>query len=229
MDCFRWVAKNLSEKEIKGKKIIEVGSYDVNGSLRYIIELLKPKEYIGVDIERGSGVDIICSAEKLIERFGKNSFDVVISTCVLEHVRDWKTSVSNIKNVCRENGVIIIIVPSQWGFHPYPQDYWRFSRKDMQKIFQDCDIQELDEDINVPSLVYAKFVKPRKFVEKDLSLFALYSIITNRKIKTLTDKDFYNFHYRFLTLRHKIMKLILKLGIFLFRIDRLSNNINAVE
>lgn len=226
-DCFKWATKNLSEKDIRGKKIIEVGSYDVNGSLRYFIELLEPKKYIGVDIVMGPGVDIVCPAEKLVKKFGKNSFDVVISTCMLEHTREWKASVSNIKNICKQNGIIIIIVPSQWGFHPYPYDYWRFSKKDLRDIFQDCDIEKLDEDIRPPSLVYAKMIKPRKFFEKNLSSFSIYSMIVNKKIKVLNDKDFNNFHYKFLVLRHGIMKLIFKLGIFLFKIDKLSKNLNT--
>ena len=71
VDCIRWGAKNLTKEEIKGKTVIEVGSYDVNGSLRYIVELLEPAEYMGTDVMKGPGVDIICPAENLVERFGK--------------------------------------------------------------------------------------------------------------------------------------------------------------
>lgn len=73
--------KNLNLEEIKGKKIIEVGAYDVNGSLRPIIESwAEPAEYIGVDIVRGPGVDVVCMAEKMINVFGKERFDIVICT-----------------------------------------------------------------------------------------------------------------------------------------------------
>ena len=62
--------KNLNLEEIKGKKIIEVGAYDVNGSLRPIIESwAEPAEYIGVDIVRGPGVDVVCMAERMINVF----------------------------------------------------------------------------------------------------------------------------------------------------------------
>jgi len=52
VSCIVFGVKNLTKKEINNKKVIEVGSYDVNGSLRPIIELFKPKEYIGVDIKK---------------------------------------------------------------------------------------------------------------------------------------------------------------------------------
>ena len=102
--CITFGAVNLYPEEVKGKRIIEVGSQDVNGSLRPIIESWKPAEYIGVDLVEGSGVDVICDAEEIVERFGRESFDVVISTEVLEHVRDWRKVLSNIKNICRPGG-----------------------------------------------------------------------------------------------------------------------------
>lgn len=66
MNCIKWGAKNLSREEVLGKRVIEVGSYDVNGSLPYIAELLGPAAYIGVDVVKGPGVDIVCSAENLV-------------------------------------------------------------------------------------------------------------------------------------------------------------------
>jgi len=204
-----------------GKRVIEVGSYDVNGSLRYIIELLKPAEYVGVDIEQGPGVDVICSAENLVRKFGKESFDVVISTCVLEHIRNWKESVSNIKNICKPEGFILIIVPSEWSFHEYPHDFWRYSTEDVMHIFSDCDILTIEEILGPPllasvktkkSAVYAKIKKPIQFVEKDLSEYRLYSIITNKRVSEIQDKDFQSFHFRRLALKNKIMNALLKMG-----------------
>lgn len=88
--CIIFGATNLTKEEVEGKKIIEVGSYDMNASLRPIIESWTPAEYVGVDIKKGPGVDIVCGAEDIIERFGKESFDIVISTELLEHVKDWR-------------------------------------------------------------------------------------------------------------------------------------------
>jgi len=88
-ECIEFGVRNLTIEEVTGKKIIEIGSNDVNGSLRPIIEAWgKPDEYVGVDIIDGPGVDLICPAEKIIEKFGKESFDIVISTEMIEHVRD---------------------------------------------------------------------------------------------------------------------------------------------
>lgn len=206
VNCIRWVAKNITKEDINKKKVLEVGSNDVNGSPRCILELLEPAKYTGVDLVKGPGVDVICPADKMVEKFGKESFDMVISTCTLEHIMDWRKAVSNIKNVCKSNGVILFIVPSDWRYHGYPYDFWRYEKEDIKDIFCDCEILKLEEDPQKPSLVYAKIRKPSGFVEKDLSDFKLYSIITNKRIKELDQKDLRNFLRR-LTLKDKIKGL----------------------
>jgi ubiquinone/menaquinone biosynthesis C-methylase UbiE len=96
-------------EEFQGKKVIEVGSKYVNGSVRPLIEkFCKPREYIGVDIEKGKFVDVVIPAERLVEVFGENSFDVLISTETLEHVKDWRTVINNMKLIVKPMGYIYI-------------------------------------------------------------------------------------------------------------------------
>jgi len=99
---FLFGLRNIRKEDVEGKRVIEVGSFDVNGSLRPIIEAYSPGEYTGVDIMAGPGVDILCDAAHLIEKFGPESFDAVISTEMIEHVRDWKTAIHNLKGVCKK-------------------------------------------------------------------------------------------------------------------------------
>lgn len=68
--------------------MIEVGSLNVNGSLRPLLGSFKPNLYVGTDIVKGPGVDVVCKAEDLLRTFPKSSFDVLISTELMEHVRD---------------------------------------------------------------------------------------------------------------------------------------------
>ncbi len=180
-NCIVWGQDNISPDEIKGKRILEVGSLNVNGTLRHAIEKMNPLEYIGVDIIEGNGVDIICDAENLVGRFGEESFDFVLSTCMLEHVQDWKTCVSQIKRVCKKGGYILIIVPSMYPYHEYPHDYWRFSKTDVIRIFRDCEIIKLEHDYEVLedqklSLVYLKCKKPKFFREVNLDNYEVYKV-----------------------------------------------------
>lgn len=225
VNCFKWGVKNLTKEEVFKKRVIEVGSYDVNGTLRYIIELMEPYQYVGSDIIEGPGVDLVCPAENLVETFGKENFDLVISTCALEHMKDWQKAISNIKNVCKPNGIIIIIVPSNWPFHEYPYDFWRYEKEDIKNIFSDCDILLMEEDprpLNIfskitPALVYAKMRKPESFFENNLSDYQLYSVISNKKASQISDEDFHTLHFRWLILKSKVNEILVDLVNIVFR------------
>lgn len=181
--CISFGENNLNKDDVKGKDVIEIGSQNVNGSLRYYIENLECKKYIGVDIEKGIGVDIVCKAENVIEIFGKDAFDIVICTELLEHVKDWKSVISNIKNICKPGGTILVTTRS-YGFprHGYPYDYWRYEIEDIKNIFSDCIIEILEKDYQMPG-VFAKIKKEYNFIENDLSEYKLFEINTNRKIE----------------------------------------------
>ena len=104
---FEFFIDSVDIREFKGKRILEVGSKYVNGSVRPFIErFLKPREYVGTDIEPGKFVDVVIPAERLLDYFGPESFDVVIATELLEHVRDWRLVVNNMKIVLKNGGYI---------------------------------------------------------------------------------------------------------------------------
>jgi 2-polyprenyl-3-methyl-5-hydroxy-6-metoxy-1,4-benzoquinol methylase len=204
--CILFGAINLKPEEVKGKKVIEVGSYDVNGSLRPLVKPYHPAEYIGVDIVEGPGVDIICKAENILERFGKESFDIVIATELLEHIRDWRDGIRNIKNICKEGGIILITTRSYGHpYHGHPHDFWRYELEDMKHIFSDCLIEKLEKD---PAKgVFIKAKKIHDFVEKDLADYKLYSILLNKRAKEITEKDIKKYSRR-LVLWQKIRNLM---------------------
>lgn len=209
INCILFGAINLKRKEIEGKRVIEVGSRDVNGSIRPLIESYNPQDYIGVDIIKGPGVDAICLAENLVSEFGEQSFDVVISTELLEHVRDWKLVIHNIKHICKTDGIILLTTRSYgFSYHGYPNDFWRYEIEDMKYIFQDCNIQKVDKDIQKG--VFIKIVKPKIFIEQDLSEYKLYSIVSNKRVKELADKDLRSWYFKKMVLREKLREFIHK-------------------
>jgi len=207
-NCIIFGVKDLDRNEVEGKKIIEVGSYDLNGSLRPIIKDCKPAEYIGVDREEGPGVDKVCKVEDIINEFGKESFDVVIATELLEHIYDWRKAISNLKNVCRTGGIILITTRSfGFAYHAHPFDFWRYEINDMKEIFSDFKILNLQTDPQDPG-VFLKARKPSHFNEKDLSSYKLYSIIANKRIKEIRKKDLRSFNYLKLCFLDKIKRII---------------------
>jgi SAM-dependent methyltransferase len=180
-NCISFGAINLRDEDIYKKRVLEVGSFNHNGGLRSYVESRNPAAYVGTDITPGPGVDVICDAEKLQDKFEKHSFDIVISTEVIEHTKNWPEVVSNMKNVCRPGGIILVTTRSG-GFpvHNYPHDYWRYEKDDMAAIFADCKIAVLETEVGG---VFLKAIKPVEFSEADLSNYELFNILFNKRVK----------------------------------------------
>lgn len=174
--CLNFIAQNLRAKEVKGKSVLEAGAKNYNGSARDLVMPFKPKQYVGTDLEAGSGVDWVCDAGTLIENFGPDSFDVVITTEMLEHVEDWRGVIHNLKGVLKPGGTLFITTRSKgFPYHEYPGDFWRYELDDMRAIFADFEITLLESDPIEPG-VFLKAVKPDNFEETDLSGYELFSM-----------------------------------------------------
>jgi len=205
--CIEFGQYNLQKQDIRGKTVLEVGAYDVNGSLRPFVEALAPATYIGVDIKIGPGVDEICNANDLVERFGAEKFDVLISTELIEHTRDWRRVISNFKRVLKPNGVLLITTRSKgFWYHAWPDDYWRYEVEDIRAIFSDFVIERLEKDPGLPG-VFIKATKPEVFAENDLARYKLYSMIRAKHVVAVRDIDILLFEikYQFRQLLHKIL------------------------
>jgi SAM-dependent methyltransferase len=218
ISCIVFGTINLKESEVINRTLLDVGSYNSNGSLRSIYESYKPSEYIGVDIVGGPGVDVICNAECLLEYFSNKNFDIIVSTELLEHVRDWQAVISNLKALCKPGGIILITTRSYgFSYHAFPYDFWRYEFDDMKNIFSDCEILALENDANSPG-VFIKIRKPILFQEVDLSSYQLFNIVANKRLTKFEDRYFKNRYFRLLLMRYKLYQfaksLLSNIGIF---------------
>jgi len=191
-----FVSRVLEESDVKGRRVLEIGALNVNGSVRPVICRLGPSEYIGADIMEGEGVDKICRAEDLPKFFAGGTFGLVVATEVLEHVRDWRRVITNMKGLLENDGILIITTRSYgFGYHGYPYDFWRYEEQDMRVIFGDMHITRLESDPLAPG-IFLKAIKKMSFIEKDLAGYRLYSIIKDRRVETVTDLDCLFFRFK---------------------------------
>lgn len=113
----------------KNKSVLDVGSIDINGNNRYLFE---DCDYTGLDIGEGKNVDVICPIENYNP---EKQFDIIISTEMLEHCRNWKMSLLKMYELLKDRGVLILTAGGdgrgEHGTHnhdecasPYTLDYY---------------------------------------------------------------------------------------------------------
>jgi SAM-dependent methyltransferase len=142
-----FLREKIGGGEIQGLDVLEVGSQNVNGSPREVFKLHGPKRYVGVDFAHGKGVDLVMDVSDLTTYFGPESFDVVVSTEMLEHAQSWRVSVDQMKDVLRPGGLLVLTARGPgFPYHGYPHDYWRFTIEDFREIFADMKIEVLEKD-----------------------------------------------------------------------------------
>ncbi len=93
------------------RKVLEVGSYNVNGSVR---DLFKDWTYIGADLVEGPGVDVISPGHKLA--YADGFFDVAMSCECFEHDEHWKQTFMNMHRMTASDGLVIVTCASKGRF-----------------------------------------------------------------------------------------------------------------
>jgi SAM-dependent methyltransferase len=144
-----FVTRTLTAEHVTGKLVLEVGSYDVNGSVRPHVESLGPARYLGVDASTGPRVDMVVDCEHLATEVGYAAWDLVITTEMLEHVRDWRACMFQLASVVKPGGFLLITTRSPgFPYHPFPEDHWRYTNDQMRAILTalGLEILTLDDD-----------------------------------------------------------------------------------
>lgn len=123
------------EKQIKKNAryingvVLDAGS---GGSQRYR-SFFKFDKYIKLDINSSHHPDIIGSVEDI--PLGDSSVDSVLSTQVLEHVKNPEKAAKEFYRVLKPGGYCIVTVPQMNELHDEPHDYLRFTKYGLKEIF----------------------------------------------------------------------------------------------
>ena len=84
-------------------KVLEVGSLDINGSIRNIFENC---DYTGLDVGEGSGVDVVCEGQ--LYQGETDSFDATLSCECFEHNPEWVATFENMIRMTKPQGLVIM-------------------------------------------------------------------------------------------------------------------------
>ncbi len=87
--------------------------------------------YEGVDVQSSGRPLSMKMPDKFYDGvtlpYSENSFDLVMSTQVLEHVPDPLALVSEMVRVCKSGGELVLSLPFVYPEHEQPYDYFRFT------------------------------------------------------------------------------------------------------
>lgn len=124
--------KMLLRTDGNGLDVLDVGSLDINGSFRSLVEI-RGWKYTGLDIVEGNNVDIV-TQDPFHYPFEDNRFDVVLSGSTMEHVTEIWQWVPELARVLKPGGLLAI--HTHWSFpeHRFPIDCWRIMPDGMKYL-----------------------------------------------------------------------------------------------
>lgn len=93
---------------------------------------------LNLDLARSQAVDCIADALRL--PFASASFALVVSQETVEHLPDPFAAVGEMARVLRQGGTLYLQAPFVIGYHPGPEDYWRFTRAGMRRLLEQAGI-----------------------------------------------------------------------------------------
>jgi SAM-dependent methyltransferase len=89
------------------KRVLDVGSGDINGNNRFLFENCK---YDGNDVIQAKNVTIVSKTKDL--PFTDNTFDTIVSTECFEHDPEYKESFIKIYNILKPDGLLFFTCAS---------------------------------------------------------------------------------------------------------------------
>jgi len=104
---FTIFVKNILPTYFQNKKVLDVGSGDINGNNRFLFENC---EYHGNDVVEAPNVTIVSKTKDL--PFEDNSFDTIVSTECFEHDPEYELSFRKIYSMLKPGGLFFFTCAS---------------------------------------------------------------------------------------------------------------------
>lgn len=100
-------------------------------------------DYVGADIPGNPLADVELGDEGTVP-LTDSSFDMVLSTQVLEHAIDPARYLSECCRLLKPGGSLVLSTHGIMYYHPDPEDYWRWTSAGLAKLVEDGGLQVAD-------------------------------------------------------------------------------------
>ncbi len=118
--ALRVLADDLSLSD--GNRILDYGCADKPYRAFFGPEV----EYVGADLQGNEAAELTINPDGTVP-VADGSFDAVLSTQVLEHVRDPRLYLQECLRVLRPGGRLLLSTHGIFPYHPDPVDLWRWT------------------------------------------------------------------------------------------------------
>lgn len=134
-ESYQLMGGMLKRCKLPTANVLDVGSYDVNGTFRDLITA-RGWHYTGLDQVDGPNVDVVAT-DPFHFPFGDATFDVVISGSTMEHVTSFWRWIPELVRVLKPGGYLAIHTHWQFPEHRFPVDNWRFMPDGIKFLFDE--------------------------------------------------------------------------------------------
>lgn len=100
-------------------------------------------EYIGVDVGSNPKANLLIEPGEAL-KFEENSFDFVLSSQVLEHVKDVDQYMNECHRLLKKDGYLLLSTHGTWQFHASPYDYNRWTCMGLQYLIERSGFEVID-------------------------------------------------------------------------------------
>lgn len=186
--------KNMLPDYFINKKVLDVGSGDINGNNKY---LFTNCDYNGNDVIEAPNVTIVSKTKDL--QFGNETFDTIISTECFEHDPEYIESLQKIYKMLKENGLFCFTCastdrPEHGTRRTSPNDSYGTIGKlsDMHDYYKNLTIEDINNVLELKEL-FILYDSYYNNISKDLYFWGIKKSINNNSsiksiIKTYNNK-----------------------------------------
>lgn len=114
--------------------IMEIGSRQAQAQVGYadLRPYFMDSVYIGIDTEKGPGVDRVCDACERIP-FEDESIPTILCLDTIEHMREPIKAMEEMRRILKPGGLLVVSSQMWFPVH-YSVDYWRFTPSCFQEV-----------------------------------------------------------------------------------------------
>jgi len=171
-------------------RVLEIGSRCVSSDSKWK-SFLPNANYTGIDILNGKNVDIVGDAHDLSKYFELESFDLVISLAVFEHLAMPWLVAEEIAKILKVGGYFAIETHFSFSEHELPWHFFQFNSTALTSLFnKGLGFEVIDHGLDSPMIGrFAEGSAPHLRGKAVPNLYCHSSII-GKKIQNFNSKNF---------------------------------------